>query len=39
VSASSFVHPANVEELRSIAAEIGAEVLQGPLHYPPETGG
>jgi hypothetical protein len=34
-----FLHPANVEELRTIAAEVGAHLLQGPLRYPSPTGG
>ncbi|TET55133.1 MAG: hypothetical protein E3J64_00730 [Anaerolineales bacterium] len=34
-----FLHPANAEELRAIAAEVGAEVFRAPLRYPSETGG
>jgi hypothetical protein len=34
-----FIHPANVEEVASVAREVGAEVLRGPLTYPSETGG
>ena len=34
-----FLHPANAEEVASIAEETGAEVLRGPLRYPSETGG
>jgi len=33
------IDPANVEELGAIAREIGAEVLQGALRYPSDTGG
>jgi hypothetical protein len=33
------VHPANAEELTTIAEEIGAEVLRGGLRYPSESGG
>jgi hypothetical protein len=33
-----FLHPANAEELASIARETGAEVIRGPLRYPSETG-
>jgi phage FluMu protein Com len=36
---SKFLHPANVEEVASIAKETGAEVLRGLLRYPSETGG
>jgi hypothetical protein len=32
-------HPANAEELATIAQEIGAEVLRGGLRYPSESGG
>jgi hypothetical protein len=31
--------PANIEELAAIAREIGADVLEGALRYPSETGG
>jgi hypothetical protein len=34
-----FLHPANAEELVSIAEETGAEVLRGALRYPSESGG
>jgi len=34
-----FLHPANAEELVSIAEETGAEVLHGALRYPSESGG
>ena len=34
-----FLHPSNVNELATIAAETGAEVLRGPLRYPSESGG
>lgn len=34
-----LIHPANVDELAQIGAEVGAEVLRGPLTYPSETGG
>ena len=33
------LHPANVEELATIAQETGAEVLRGALCYPSESGG
>jgi hypothetical protein len=33
------IDPANASELKEIAAEIGAEVLEGALRYPSETGG
>jgi hypothetical protein len=33
-----YLHPSNVNELATIAAETGAEVLRGPLRYPSETG-
>ena len=33
------VDPANASELKPIAAEIGADVLEGALRYPSETGG
>ena len=33
------LHPANVEELATIAQETGAEVLRGALRYPSESGG
>lgn len=33
------MHPANAEELASIAQETGAEVLRGALWYPSETCG
>ena len=33
------LHPANAEELATIAQETGAEVLRGGLHYPSESGG
>jgi hypothetical protein len=33
------LHPANAEELASIAQETGAEVLHGSLRYPSESGG
>lgn len=33
------VDPDNVEELATIAGEVGAEVLRGILRYPSETGG
>ena len=36
---SKFLHPANAEEVASIAEETGAEVLRGLLRYPSETGG
>ena len=32
------VDPANSEELGAIAGEVGADVLQGMLRYPSETG-
>lgn len=34
-----FLHPANTEELATIAQETGAEVLRGALRYPSESGG
>ena len=33
------LHPANAEELTTIAQETGAEVLRGALRYPSESGG
>lgn len=33
------LHPANAEELATIAQETGAEVLKGALRYPSESGG
>jgi len=33
------VDPANAQELSNIAREIGADVLQGDLRYPSNTGG
>jgi hypothetical protein len=33
------LHPSNVNELVSIAADAGAEVLCSPLRYPSESGG
>ena len=33
------VDPANTTKLKQIAAEIGADVLSGPLRYPSEMGG
>ena len=33
------LHPANADELATIALETGAEVLRGPLRYPSESGG
>lgn len=33
------VEPANANELARIGMEVGAEVLQGSLSYPSETGG
>jgi hypothetical protein len=33
-----FLHPSNVNELATIAAETGAEVLCSPLRYPSGTG-
>ena len=33
------LHPANAEELVTIAQETGAEVLRGALRYPSESGG
>jgi hypothetical protein len=33
------VHPANANELATIACEVGAEVVEGDLRYPSETGG
>jgi hypothetical protein len=30
----NFLHSSNVNELATIAAETGAEVLRGPLRYP-----
>ena len=33
------VDPANASELKHITAEIGADVLEGALRYPSETGG
>ena len=33
------VDPSNASELKQIAAEIGADVLEGDLRYPSETGG
>ena len=33
------VDPANASELKQIAAEVGADVLEGGLRYPSETGG
>lgn len=33
------VNPANASELKSIAEEVGAVVLDGTLRYPSETGG
>jgi len=35
----NFLHPANVEELATIAEETGAELLRGALSYPSESGG
>ena len=35
----NFLHPSNVNELATIAAETGAKVLRGPLSYPSELGG
>jgi len=35
----NFLHPANAEELATIAQETGAEVLRGALRYPSESGG
>ena len=35
----NFLHPANAEELATIAQETDAEVLHGALHYPSESGG
>lgn len=35
----NFLHPTNAEKLATIAEEIGAEALRGPLRYPSETGG
>ena len=35
----NFLHPANVEELATIAQETGAELLRGALRYPSESGG
>ena len=35
----NFLHSSNVNELATIAAETGAEVLRGPLRYPSESGG
>jgi hypothetical protein len=32
------IDPANASELATIAPEVGAEVLEGNLRYPPETG-
>jgi hypothetical protein len=32
------LHPANVEELATIAQETGAGVLRGALRYPSESG-
>ena len=34
-----FLHPANAEELATIAHETGAELLRGALRYPSESGG
>jgi hypothetical protein len=34
-----FLHLSNVNELATIAAETGAEVLRGPLRYPSKSGG
>ena len=36
---SAHLHPANAEELATIAQETGAEVLRGALRYPSESGG
>jgi len=36
---TEFLHPANAEELATIAQETGAEVLRGALRYPSESGG
>jgi len=36
---TEFLHPANAEELSTIAQEVGAEVLRGSLRYPSEGGG
>ncbi len=33
------LHPANAQELGTIALETGAEVLRGALRYPSESGG
>lgn len=33
------VDPANASELKQIAAEIGADILEGDLRYPSATGG
>jgi hypothetical protein len=33
------LHPANAEELATIAQETGAELLRGELCYPSESGG
>ena len=33
------IDPANARELANIAEEVGAVVIDGPLHYPSETGG
>ena len=33
------VNPANVTELANIAREIGAEVIEGTVSYPSDTGG
>ena len=34
-----YIHLSGADELATIAEEIGAEVLRGPLRYPSETGG
>ena len=34
----NFLHAANAEELATIAAEAGADVLRGSLRYPSDTG-
>jgi len=36
---TEFLHPANAQELGTIAQETGAEVLRGALRYPSESGG
>ena len=34
-----FVDPANIQEIAVMADEVGADILQGVLRYPSDTGG